>query len=101
MDERAAIMNSLGPSKPGKKVKKHVHEMQVRRGASGGYVVNHEMRDKEGNHQGTTGPHVIMDKAALHSHMDEHMGDQPPAGSGDGDVDESGLEGEAGPDGEK
>lgn len=99
MDEKSAVMDSLGKSKAGKKVKKHVHEMRIERGASGGFAVHHTMKDKEGNHHGTNGPHIMANADQLHDHVDAMMGDQPASGQEPDADDASGIEGEAGPQG--
>ena len=54
----------------------HVHEMRVRHGKSGGYIVSHHSPD---NAMDGSGPdeYPIQDMAGLQSHIDQHM--QPPA----------------------
>lgn len=85
-DKKAGVMKHMGQVKEGEKkpAKRHVHKMEIERGAKGGFVAHHHMKGGEKEHEESrTGPHVIADTDALHDHMDEHMGDQPAAGEGE------------------
>ncbi len=81
-----------GKAGGGKKGKHKVVGMHVRKGASGGYIARHETEDKEGM-PGPSPEHVMPDMAALHDHMDQHMGD----GSGGGNEEEEEAENEGAP----
>jgi hypothetical protein len=83
--KKDAAMKHMGEVKPKEgKEKRHVDEMHIKRGAKGGFVVHHDMKGGEKEHEEKrTGPHVIANADDLHDHIDEHMGDQPAAGEGE------------------
>jgi hypothetical protein len=62
------------------KKSKHTHEMHVRRGKSGGFIVKHHHEPDEQGMAEAPEEHVVPDMSALQSHMQENMGDQPPVG---------------------
>lgn len=66
--------------------KHKVTGMHVRKGASGGYMAKHQTEDEEGQ-PGPSPEHVLPDMAALHDHMDQHMGD----GGGDAEAENEGA----------
>ena len=83
--KKESAMKAMGAVKEGEKkpVKRHVDEMHIKRGANGGFVVHHDMKGDEKEHEERrTGPHVISSMDDMHDHMDEHMADQPDAGAG-------------------
>lgn len=84
-DKKSKVMEHMGSvkEKEAKPVKRHVHKMEIERGANGGHVVHHEMRGGKEGEPSRTGPHVIANNDELHDHVDEHMGDQPAAGEGE------------------
>ena len=67
----------------GKKSKsgKHpTHEMHIKRGKSGGFIVHH-LSEGGGPDEPPEidGPHVMNSLQDVHSGIDQQMGDQPPA----------------------
>ena|ERR1700726_4880207 len=64
----------------GSKKSKHPHEMHVRRGHSGGFIVKHHHAPDDQGMVPESEEHVVPDMDALQSHMQEGMGDQPPVG---------------------
>lgn len=56
-----------------------VKEMRIRRAANGGYIARHEQESKPDEMMQEPEEHIIPDIAALHSHIDEHMGAGEPA----------------------
>jgi hypothetical protein len=69
------------PAEKKKKSGKKVKGMHVRRATSGGFIVKHDM---DASAEPTGKPmeqeeHVIPDIAALHDHMEQHMGDEEAA----------------------
>lgn len=81
MEKNHAVMEHLGKDAKSKPKKTHVHEVSVKRGASGGFVHTHHHADEHGNHTHTTGPHVMADQDSMHDDLDTQMGDQPDAGA--------------------
>lgn len=84
-DKKSRVMSHMGEVKERDKkpVKRHVHKMEIERGAHGGYVVHHHMKGGEKEHEGErTGPHVIPSHEDLQDHVADTMGDQPDAGAG-------------------
>jgi hypothetical protein len=57
------------------------HEIRIKRARSGGYTVTHHGKHKPGMDEGDTDPHVITDAEQLQNHVQDTMGDQPPAGT--------------------
>lgn len=55
------------------------HEVHVRRGHSGGFVVRHSHKPSDTGEMPPDEEHVVPDMAALQQHMQDSMGDQPPA----------------------
>jgi hypothetical protein len=51
--------------------------MEIRRGASGGYIATHHMKPKLGEMQDEPEEHVLPDMNQLQQHLSENMGDQP------------------------
>jgi hypothetical protein len=84
-EKHEAAKRAMGTMKKEEKpAKRHVHKMEIERGAKGGFVAHHEMRGGEEKHESSrTGPHVIANTDDLHDHIDENMGDQPDAGAGE------------------
>lgn len=66
-----------------------IDQMLVRRAVSGGYITKHPDEHGSMTHDDIKKHHVLPDMAALHDHLEEHMG-TPEAG-------EEELEGEGGP----
>lgn len=59
------------------------HEVHIKRAHGGGFVVKHHKKHKPGQlDQGEPEDHVISDMDQLKAHLDDHLGDQPPAGEG-------------------
>ncbi len=71
----AALSKSLGSH--GKPL--HTHEMHIRRGTKGGYIVKHDLVDGDGNlptdGQRSTAEYPISSHPDLQAHVAEHMGD--------------------------
>lgn len=82
--EKEKVMKHLGEEKSskgkgGKKI--HTHEIRVKRADHGGHHIEHHMRDEDGNDAGIqTGVAANNDEMA--QHVQDAMGDQPPAGEG-------------------
>lgn len=83
--EGARAMRAMGAEKKEKgssKSEKKVHKMEIRHGASGGYIVTHHQKPKaESMMSGAQEPqeHVIPDAEALQQHVAANMGDSEPA----------------------
>lgn len=83
--EGARAMRAMGAEKKEKgssKGEKKVHKMEIRHGASGGYIVTHHQKPKaESMMSGAQEPqeHVIPDAAALQQHVAANMGDSESA----------------------
>jgi hypothetical protein len=65
---------SSGKSKGGKP-----HSIHVRRGKSGGFVAQHHFKGDENGAVQEPEEHVLGSMDDLQNHMQENMGDQPPA----------------------
>ena len=57
--------------------KKHVHKMEIRRGASGGYIATHHSKPKPDGSHDESEEHVLADLPQLQQHVEDNMGDQP------------------------
>jgi hypothetical protein len=68
---------SSSKSESKKSSKKHVHKMEIRRGASGGYIATHHSKPKPGEMADEPEEHVLPDMNQLQQHLSENMGDQP------------------------
>src|ERR1700677_3035799 len=74
--------SGMGGGKKKSKSGKHVHEMYIKRGKSGGFIATHHF-DNSGS--GPDEPpempedHVIPDAATLGQHVQDQMGDQGAA----------------------
>lgn len=55
------------------------HSIHVRRGKSGGFIAHHHHMPDESGMAAPPEEHVIPDLASLQDHMQQNMGDQPPA----------------------
>jgi len=55
------------------------HSIHVRRAKSGGFVAEHHHKMADDGSMPETEEHVLPDLQSLQSHMQENMGDQPPA----------------------
>ena len=82
--EGTRAMRAMGGSEKKEKGKSDhkVHKMEIRHGASGGYIVTHHQKPKaESMMSGAQEPqeHVIPDAAALQQHVAQNMGDSEPA----------------------
>lgn len=64
-----------GKSKSGGKP----HSIHVRRGKSGGFIAHHHHEPDADGMAAPPEEHVIPDTDALMQHMQQNMGDQPPA----------------------
>lgn len=66
------------------KHRKGLHEMHIRKAASGGFIAKHPDSRGRMNHDGAdaeTGEnlqHVLPDMEGLHDHMEQHMGGAEP-----------------------
>ena len=60
-----------------KSSKKHVHKMEIRRGASGGYIATHHHKPAADGSQDESEEHVLADLPQLQQHVEQNMGDQP------------------------
>jgi len=68
-----------GKSKP----KSSAHEIHIKRAHGGGFIAKHHKKKKAGQIQDEEPQeHVLADLDQLKQHMDDHLGDQPPAGQG-------------------
>lgn len=80
MDEK--VSKALEGKKRGKK-HVHTHAVEYRRADNGGFHAKVEKHHGKGPHSeghSHTETHVLPDADAMQEHMQEHMGDQPPAG---------------------
>lgn len=67
----------------GGKSKTHTHGVHYERADNGGYrahVTKHHGAGPHSEGHSHTEEHILPDKEAMMDHMDQHMGDQPPAG---------------------
>jgi hypothetical protein len=84
MAKESRAKSAMG-GKSGKRTGKPVHHMHIRRGKSGGFVVEHPNQNSAAQMMSgaDSGPeqHSVPDLQALHAHLDSHMGDQPAAGT--------------------
>lgn len=75
----------------GKGKKLHPHEAHVRRTKNGGYIIRHDLRDKNGNPptdgQRDSAEYHAADEAEMLANMQQHMG-QGQAQPGDDDEEE-------------
>jgi len=55
------------------------HSVHVRRAKSGGFIATHHHKAAEGEIAPEPEEHVIPDSDALAQHMQDNLGDQPPA----------------------
>ena len=74
---------TMGSKKSGKKSGKKPHSMHIKRGKSGGFIVEHHHQADDGDMTPEPEDHVVPDLASLHDHIDQNMGDQEPAPSPD------------------
>lgn len=74
-----------GGKKSGKKSESHgdkPHEMHIKRAHGGGYVVTHHKHKKSPmDSMDEPETHVVPDADQLSQHVQNAMGDQPPAGT--------------------
>ena len=77
-----ATEDSAAKALASKGSKLHTHEMHIRRGTKGGYIVRHDLADKNGipptDGQSPTAEYPIANPADLQAHVDEHMGPMQP-----------------------
>ncbi len=74
----------------GKKGKK-AHSMHIKRGKSGGFIVQHHgAPDENGMTPPLDDPHVVPDMSALQSHIADNMGDQGPVAPPSPDMSQAG-----------
>jgi hypothetical protein len=71
--------STMGSKKSGKKSGKKPHSMHIKRGKSGGFIVEHHHQADDGDMAPEPEDHVVPDLASLHDHLDQNMGDQEPA----------------------
>jgi hypothetical protein len=79
----------MGGSKPHKShgdkpTKSHgskPHEVHVRRAHGGGYIVKHHHKPDASGIAPESEEHVVPDADQLQAHIQDAMGDQPPAGT--------------------
>lgn len=75
--------SGMGGRKSGKTSKPGPHEIHIKRAHGGGFIAKHHKKKKAGQLMDEEPQeHVLSDLDQLKQHMDEHMGDQPPAGQG-------------------
>ena len=84
--ESRATAGMGGGKKSGKSGKsgskgKHPHSIHIKRGASGGFIVTHHHKAKEGEQAQEPEDHVVPDMDQLQQHLAENMGDQPDQGA--------------------
>lgn len=70
-------MGGGGKKKSGSKSSSHAHSMHVKRGHRGGFIAVHHSGPEDPG--GADQEHPLPDMAALQAHMQDSMGDQPPA----------------------
>lgn len=75
-DSLDAVTQALaGRDKPMKQHK--VAGIHVRKGHAGGYIARHDLEDSDGNsYHGKSPEFPLASMAAVHKHMDEHMGEE-------------------------
>jgi len=72
-----SVLGGKGKSKS--KGGKHPHELHIRRGSKGGFIVRHSHKpDADTGITPEDEEHPISDIDSLHDHVDQAMGDQPP-----------------------
>ena len=59
----------------------HAHSVHIKRGKSGGFVVTHHQEPNADGPADMPEDHVVGSMDDLHQHLDQAMGDQPPAPS--------------------
>ena len=79
------MISSLGGDE--KKPKKEVKEIRTRKGKSGGYIHEHHHTHPEHH---PMEEHTSKDSAAMHDHMEEHMG-EPNPGEAEADAGQHGI----------
>lgn len=57
------------------------HEMHIKRAHGGGFIVKHHPKHKPGQMDDEATEHVVPDADQLAQHVQDNMGDQPPAGT--------------------
>jgi hypothetical protein len=85
-----AAEDSAAKALASKGSKLHTHEMHIRRGTKGGYIVRHDLADQNGmppsDGQSASAEYPIANAADLGAHVDEHMApmqqEEPPAAQG-------------------
>lgn len=77
MAEKAS--HSRTKSAMGGKSSGKAHSIHVRRGKSGGFIAHHHHAPDADGMTPPPDEHVIPDIGALQAHMQDQMGDQPPA----------------------
>lgn len=65
-----------------KEKKPKLHEMHIKRAASGGFIAKHPNEHGSLNHEDGRFHHVVPNMDALHDHMEEHLG-EPEEGEED------------------
>lgn len=83
MSERAKSHMGGGKSKKSesKSSGEKPHEMHIRRAHGGGFVVTHHKKKSSMMDQSDPTEHVVPDADQLAQHVQDNMGDQPPAGT--------------------
>lgn len=83
MSDRAK--SAMGGEKPKKKESKSSsekpYEMHIKRAHGGGFVVTHHKKKKPMQMDDEPETHVVPDADQLGAHVQDAMGDQPPAGT--------------------
>lgn len=74
--------------------KTHTHAVRYERAHNGGFHAHVEKHHEDGSHSHDE-HHVLMSPEDAASHMEEHMGDQPPVGGGAEPEEEAGEAGGA------
>jgi hypothetical protein len=74
-----SVMGGTHKSKSKSKSGKKPHSMHIRRGKSGGFIVQHHHEPDDAGMTPPPDDHVVPDMASLQSHIADNMGDQGAA----------------------
>ena len=97
MDEK--VKQALGGGHHGEhEPETETHELHYKRADNGGFHVHVSKRAKATHEHHHSETHVLPDIEAAKEHLEQHMGDQPPAGEAEPDDEEAQANNQA-PDG--
>lgn len=77
---KSGMGGSKSKSKSKSKSSDKPHEIHVRRAHGGGFIAKHHKKHKPGEDMEEPQEHVIPDMDQLQAHLQDNLGDQPPAG---------------------